>query len=341
MASEKYRKALLQRLQENGNDPKKAFTGKNSLDKNPVFLDEEKTVVVPEKVRLVEMTDNYTIRKDITPDLFKDSKKNDDFYNAVNCVYDKGVREALTRHYEKVKVLIEKYNATVTSGKDKKKVLEEAFSNLNKNPVWLNEGKSIAIKRVTISGVKNAEALNVKKDHRGMDIVDAYGNKIPVDFVSTGSNHHVAIYRDGEGNLQDRVVSFFEAVERARQGLPVVDKLFNKELGWQFLFTMKQNECFVFPSNGFDPKDIDLLNPAYARIISSNLFRVQKFSKVMYGNSAVRDYVFRHHLETSAEDKKQLRDTAYRQIKSLPFLENIMKVRINHLGRIVKVGEYN
>ena len=32
-----YRDALLRRLQENGNDSKKAFTGKNSLDKQPVW----------------------------------------------------------------------------------------------------------------------------------------------------------------------------------------------------------------------------------------------------------------------------------------------------------------
>lgn len=339
VASEKYQKALFQRLQQNGNDPKKAFTGKNSLDKNPIFLDKQKAIVVPEKVRLVEMIHNYTIRKDIIPDLFKDSKKNDDFYNAVNCIYDKGVREALTRHYEQVKELVEKHNTEAISIKDKKKVLEEAFSNLDKSPIWLNKEKGITIKRVTISGIKNAEVLHVKKDHLGKEIVDKNGNKIPVDFVSTGSNHHVAIYRDSEGNLQDKVVSFFEAVERARQGLPVVDKLFNKELDWQFLFTMKQNECFVFPNNDFDPKDIDLLNPANAKIINPNLFRVQTLSIVKYGNSTVRDFKFRHHLETSVEDKKELKDIAYRQIKSLSPLETIVKVRLNHLGQIVKIGE--
>jgi CRISPR-associated endonuclease Csn1 len=103
---------------------------------------------------------------------------------------------------------------------------------------------------------------------------------------------------------------------------------------------MKQNECFAFPSEGFDPSDIDLLNPANNKYISPNLFRVQKFSKVIYGNSAVRDYVFRHHLETSVDDKKELKETAFKNIKSLSYLEKIVKVRINHLGKIVKVGEY-
>jgi len=67
---------------------------------------------------------------------------------------------------------------------------------------------------------------------------------------------------------------------------------------------------------------------------------VQKFSKIIYGNSAVRDYVFRHHLETSVDDKKELKDIAYKSIKSLPAFEKIIKVRINHIGQIVKIGEY-
>src|SRR5690606_39426646 len=37
-----------------------------------------------------------------------------------------------------------------------------------------------------------------KKDHFGNDILDENGNKIPADFVSTGNNHHVAIYKEPE-----------------------------------------------------------------------------------------------------------------------------------------------
>lgn len=316
IASEKLRTLLLQRLAENGNDPKKAFTGKNSLDKNPIYLDDAKTTVVPEKVRIVALRDDFTIRKDITPENFKDEK-------SIEKVIDTGIRNLLKQRLEQYKG-----NA------------KEAFANLDKNPIWLNKGKSIAIKRVTISGVKNAEALHHKKDHLGKDLLNTDGSKEAVDFVSTGSNHHVAIYRDEEGNLQDCVVSFYEAVERARQGLPVVDKQMNQHLGWQFLFTMKQNEMFVFPSGNFNPSEIDLLNPVNAALISPNLFRVQTISIVKYGNNTIRDFKFRHHLETSVEDKKELKDISYRQLKSLSPLVHIVKVRLNHLGQIVKVGEY-
>lgn len=248
--------------------------------------------------------ENFTIRKDVSPDLKLDK------------VIDEGVKRKLQERLNKFKG-----NA------------KDAFSNLDKNPIWLNEEKGISIKRVTISGVKNAEPLHYKKDHFGKEILDPGGNKIPVDFVSTGNNHHVAIYEDENGNLQENVVSFYEAVERVNQGLPVIDKTFNEHLGWQFLFTMKQNEYFVFPNEetGFNPSEVDLLDPKYKKQISPILFRVQKFT--------TRDYFFRHHLETNVENNAMTKNVTWRR-EGLSGIAGIIKVRINHLGDIVSVGEY-
>ena len=103
---------------------------------------------------------------------------------------------------------------------------------------------------------------------------------------------------------------------------------------------MKQNEYFVFPSANFEPTEIDLLNPEHNKLISPNLFRVQSISIVKYGNSTIRDFKFRHHLETILEDKKELSGVSFHQIKSLNPLNRIVKVRVNHIGQIVKVGEY-
>jgi len=308
-----FKQLLLQRLEENGNDPKKAFTGKNTLEKNPIYLNVEKTEVVPEKVKLVWLEEDFSIRKDVTPDL------------KIDKVIDKAVRTVLEDRLKDF-------------GGDAKK----AFVDLDKNPIWLNKEKGISIKRVTISGVSNAVALNNKKDHHGKEILDAKGKPTAVDFVQTGSNHHVAVYRDEHGNLQENVVSFFDTVERVNQGLPIIDKTYKLSEGWQFLFSMKQNELFVFPNEktGFNPNEIDLFDSNNKKLISPNLFRVQKFSKVTYGNSAVREYVFRHHLETTVDDKKELKEFTYKNIKSLGYFEGIIKVRTNHLGDIIGVGEY-
>lgn len=313
VANKRYREALLAWLAEFENNPKKAFTGKNALSKNPIWLNEAHTEQVPERVKLVKLEEFYTIRKEISPDL------------KIEKVVDKRVQTILKQRLAKF-------------GDDKKK----AFSNLEENPIWLNKEKGISIKHVTITGVSNAEALHYKKDHLGNEISDKNGNPVPVDYVSTGNNHHVAIYKDVEGNLHDNIISFFEAVVRRNEGLAVIDKLFNSHLGWQFLFTLKQNEMFVFPNieMDFNPSEIDLENPSNYNRISPNLYRVQKLSRVSYGNSVVREYVFRHHLETTVNELTQLRGLSFKNIKSLPYLKGIIKVRINHLGQIIKVGEY-
>ena len=97
---------------------------------------------------------------------------------------------------------------------------------------------------------------------------------------------------------------------------------------------MKQNEYFVFPNpkTGFDPNEIDLTDPENYKLISPNLFRVQKV--------ATKNYFFRHHLETTVEEKKELKDIAYKPQLGLSAIKKIVKVRINHIGEIVSVGEY-
>ncbi len=296
-----YRKALAKRLEFFDNNPKKAFTGKNSLSKTPIYLNDEETLVLPEKIKTKTFETQYTIRKPITPNL------------KIEKVIDQNIQKVL-------------YQRLAQFDGDKKK----AFSDLEKNPIWLNKNKNISIKRVTITGVNNAEALHDKKDHLGKLLHDQNGNPQPTDFVSTGNNHHVAIYKDEKGNLQEQIVSFFEAVTRVNNDLPVIDYHYNEAKGWSFLFTLKQNEMFVFPSENFNPSETNLLDEKNTSLISPNLYRVQKI--------ATKDYTFRHHLETTVENKKELKNNAYKRI-GLSGLQNCVKVRLNHLGKIVYVGE--
>lgn len=305
VANRRYRDALLKRLNLFGGDAKKAFTGGNSLDKNPIWVDDAKTEYVPSKVKTVTLEPIYTQRKEISKDL------------SVDKVIDVRIRTILQDR-------LKEYGGD--AGK--------AFSNLDENPIWLNKEKGIAVKRVTLKGVNEVEALHEKHDHNGKLIIGADGMRQPVDFVSTSNNHHVAIFCDADGNLQEHIVSFFEATARAIQHLPVIDKDYRKADGWHFLFTMKQNEYFVFPNTqtGFNPEEIDLLAPENYAMISPNLFRVQKLSS--------KNYVFRHHLETKVDEEKVLRNTTWKRIQKVNNLKGIVKVRINNIGKIVAVGEY-
>lgn len=288
----------------------------------------------------------FTQRVDIQK-FFTDTQKSDSAKEkAIKSIVDLEIQKIITERLEVFE-------------KDYKK----AFSNLDENPIWLNKEKGIAIKRVKITGISNGEPLHDKRDKDGNLILDEKGKKQPVDYVSTGNNHHVAVYRrpeldkkganvlneDGSVKyvLEEQVVSFFDATTRANLGYPIIDKEYKKDEGWEFLFSMKQNEYFVFPRyetvvddegnkkqiKTFDPKEIDLLDPDNYALISPNLFRVQKFS--------FKNYVFRHHLETSIENSSlSLRGLTWRDFRSSKGLDEIVKVRINHIGQIVSVGEY-
>lgn len=305
VASLHYRKALTERLMQFDGNAKKAFTGSNSLQKRPIFLDDMHTTFVPEKVRTVVFEEVYTIRKEISPDL------------KIEKVIDPHIREIL-------KARLEEY------GNDPKK----AFVNLDEKPIWLNQEKGISVKRVTIKEMNKLEPLHTKHDVCGKILFDKENKKLPSYYVKLDNNHHAAIYRDTKGNLQDRIISFYEATIRANQDIPVINKDYNRCEEWQFLFTMKKNEYFVFPNQetGFDPNEIDLLDPSNYERISKNLFRVQSISK--------KDYFFVHHLETMVNYDNRLKETTWKRVKSLNKLENIVKVRVNHIGQIVSVGEY-
>ena len=308
VSNQKCREALLKRLAEYDNDARKAFTGKNSLEKNPIWLNADHSYAVPLKVKLYKIVDVFTIKKAVDKDL------------KIDKVIDNKIRAILQQRLDEF-------------GGDAAK----AFSNLDENPIWLNKEKGIAIKRVKIRAKVSSDTsvpLHVKRDLLGDIIKDAEGKVLPTDYVNTANNHHVAIFVDTEGNWHEHVVSFFEATASALLGLPIVDKDYKREEGWKFLFSMKQNEYFVFPNEktGFIPYEIDLMDPKNYALISPNLYRVQKFSSSFY--------VFRHHLETNVDESNELKETTWKRIQTIKYLDGIVKVRLNHLGNIVAVGEY-
>mgnify|MGYP003295851882 CR=1 FL=1 len=178
----------------------------------------------------------------------------------------------------------------------------------------------------------------------------------PIAFVKPGNNHHVAIYVDKKGKLQEHIVTFWHAVERKKYGIPTIitapadawDKVTDRmqesflnqlppSANWEFKFSMQQNEMFIL---GMEE---ELYNDAIQKedyaTLSKYLYRVQSISQ--------KDYFFRHHLETTVDDKYNgERNTVLStkmgkliRVKSLGALmdKNPHKIHISITGKITEI----
>lgn len=197
-------------------------------------------------------------------------------------------------------------------GNDPKK----AFKNLENEPVWWNEAQGIKIVKVKCwANLKNAETLRTNQENEG------------IAFVKSGNNHHVAIYEDAKGKRFEKVVSLWEAVERKKQGLPIIDR--KPSDGSKLIVSMQINESFVFGMS-LDELKKAIVGHKY-KLISKNLYRVQKLTSA--------DYWFRLHSEANIDDSKVAKDIMkFISIRS-PSNLNAIKAKINHLGRIEIVNE--
>lgn len=188
------------------------------------------------------------------------------------------------------------------------------------------------------TGLDRGKMKAVKYDEQG----DAVG------FVSPRNNHHLAIYRTPKGKLIESIVTFWDAVDRARYGIPLVithpREVMEQVLqrgdvpesvlsllppsDWVFVDSLQQDEMVVI---GLSDEEFQrALEAQDYRKLSEHLYRVQKMSS--------KDYYFRYHLETSvADDKNALgRIPKFHRVRSLSDYEkrNIRKVHVDLLGRI-------
>lgn len=206
---------------------------------------------------------------------------------------------------------------------------KEAFANLEENPIWFNREKGICIKRVIVrTKLKDARAIHKKHNNKGELLLDKDGKTQRADYVRTNNNHHVAIYEDAQHELHEVVVSFFDVVDNAIQGNPVINKTYNADKGWRFLFSLQRNDCFVFPdkTTGFNPADIDLTAKENYALISPHLFKVQAISE--------GDYRFRHQYDATKNDNVKLKNMTWKRIRVINDLKGVVKVRITKIGHI-------
>ena len=188
------------------------------------------------------------------------------------------------------------------------------------------------------TGLDRAKMKAVKYDEQG----EAVG------FVATQNNHHLAIYRTPKGKLVESIVTFWDAVDRARYGIPLVithpREVMEQVLqrgdvpesvlsllppsDWVFVDSLQQDEMVII---GLSDEELQrALEAQDYRKLSEHLYRVQKMSS--------KDYYFRYHLETSVADDKNSSGgiPKFYRVTGLKTYEekNIRKVRVDLLGRI-------
>lgn len=218
---------------------------------------------------------------------------------------------------------------------------KEAFS----TPLYSDKANTIQINSVRcLTGLSDLVIRPIKFDESGK----------PIAFSKPGNNHHIAIYRDENGTLQETVVTFWHAVERKEYGIPVIitspqdvwDSIIDNDslpesflaqlpdVKWSFVTSIQQNEMFILGmeedsfQNALSTNDFATLN--------KYLYRVQKCS--------TKNYCFRYHIETSVDDKYQgvkneMRSKNIGRVKIIQSLDSLFnanphKVQVTLLGKI-------
>ena len=212
----------------------------------------------------------------------------------------------------------------------RKRIEEVGEKDAFKTPIYADEVRQIPIRSVRL--------------FTGLDAVEPvkYIDGVPVGFSKPGNNHHIAIYRDKDGNRFEHVVSFWHAVERKRYGLPIIiqdtdsiwEQIEGSSLPESFLknlpapgltleLSLQQNEMFILCMK--EDEFNDAIRQKDRRSLNKHLFRVQKI--------ATKDYVFRYHVE--AQSSKEM--FSYYRVQSIPALFGLSpkKLRISLIGDII------
>jgi CRISPR-associated endonuclease Csn1 len=113
-------------------------------------------------------------------------------------------------------------------------------------------------------------------------------------FVDPQNNHHVLIYKNETGDLNEEVVTFWTVVERKRNGLPIYQL---PPMGKEIVATLHINDMFLL---GLHEDNVDWKKPNL-ELLTNHLYRVQKLTS--------KDYFFRKHLSSTVTDDnyKQIR----------------------------------
>ena len=207
-----------------------------------------------------------------------------------------------------------RYPITSLKEKDVNSIVDQHIRNIVRKRID-EVGEKDAFKTPLFSDAAQKIPINGIRLFTGLEAVEPvkYADGIPIGYSKPGNNHHIAIYRDKDGNRFEHVVSFWHAVERKRYGLPVIirdtdsiwEQIEGSSLPDSFLknlpapgltleLSLQQNEMFILGMK--EDEFNDAIREMDQRALNKHLFRVQKLRS--------QYYVFRYHTETQIDDSK-------------------------------------
>ncbi len=321
IANPEIRILVQERLDQFQGDPKKAF---KQLDKNPIWLDENKSQAITE----VAIWEEHFVYKYTLDQNFKEKD--------VDFIIDKAIQKLVRNRFEE------------RAGQK-----DHPLKNLQNDPIWLNKEKGVAVKSVRcFTGLSDLVPLHVSENGITKPKRGATKTSKPIDFVSTRNNHHIAIYRNSDDSLVETTVTLWEAVERKKLGIPAIIR--NPNEVWDYILntgiddqnilnnlpdqfstlitSLQQNDLFVFRMTKETLSD-EIKKNSYNSIIE-NLYRVQKI--------ATKNYFFRHQYETSVDDKKSGGEMVSKKLNKIIIIQSLdsfieknpIKVKIDSLGNL-------
>lgn len=207
------------------------------------------------------------------------------------------------------------------------------------NPLFLDDEHNIPIKTVRCyTGISQSSVTTVQRT----------ADNIPIGYAKGGNNHHIAIYMDSDGNMEEFVVPFWLAVKRKQHQLPVIvtdpqklwNDIHNREndldqtllMGLplpdrRFLLSMQINEMFII---GLSDEEINgYLRNNDINALNNHIYRVQKLTSKIYE--------FKRHSCTLSDTTKELLENGnYIRIQSFGKLKelNPRKISVSRLGEI-------
>ncbi len=251
--------------------------------------------------------------------------------------------ESLKTEKQINKIVDDKIREIVHKAKIEEKEINKKIENLQKSLKSANndyEEQSIKgdieilqnnIKMLYTLPNKRGERVPIKKVRIRENISNAAKLKSVNQFVNPRNNHHVVIYKDSNGDLQEHIVTFWEAVKRKLQKqplyqLPPPEK--EKPEPVEIIETLEQNDMFLL---GLTNNDFDN-NKNNFSYLSQHLYKVEAISS--------KYYEFRHHLESTQNREYE---PYYYILSSLGKGKkgwqnfNPIKVKISPTGKIMKI----